>query len=62
MFTIPKNTVYTTDLGSISMIPPSYVSGHFYEIYCLEGDLFDDIERFATLEAAEERINNLLKL
>lgn len=62
MFAIPKNKVYTTDLGSISMIPPSYVSNHSYEIYCLEGDLFDDIERFKTLEAAEERVNNLLNL
>ena len=62
MFTIPKNKVYTNDLGSISMIPPSYVSDYSYEIYCLEGDLFDDIERFETLEAAEERVNNLLNL
>lgn len=62
MFAIPKNKVYTTDLGSISMIPPSYVSDYSYEIYCLEGDLFDDIERFKTLEAAEERVNNLLNL
>jgi len=44
------------------MIPPSYVSDYSYEIYCLEGDLFDDIERFKTLEAAEERVNNLLNL
>lgn len=62
MFTLPKNKVYTNDLGSISMIPPSYVSDYSYEIYCLEGDLFDDIERFKTRHEAKERINNLLKL
>ena len=61
MFTIPKNKVYTTDLGSISMIPPSYVSDYSYEIYCLEGDLFDDIERFKTRHEAKERIDSLLK-
>lgn len=62
MFIIPKNKVYTTDLGSISMIPPSFISNYSYEIYCLEGDLFDHIERFKTFEAAQKRINNLLKL
>lgn len=59
---IPSNKVYSSDLGAISMIPPSYVSNYSYEIYCLEGDLFDDIERFKTRHEAKERINNLLKL
>ena len=60
MFTIPQNKVHTTEKGSISMIPPSYVSDNMFEIYCLEGDLFDDIERFNTKAEAMERINNLL--
>ena len=62
MFAIPSNKVYSSDLGAISMIPPSYVSDYSYEIYCLEGGLFDDIERFKTRHEAKERINNLLKL
>ena len=32
-----------------------------YEIYCISGQLFDDIERYHTLEQAENRINELLK-
>ena len=60
MFTIPKNSIHATEKGSISMIPPSYVSDYMFEIYCLEGDLFDDIERFHTEEEAMERVNNLL--
>ena len=59
---IPSNKVYSSDLGAISMIPPSYISDYSYEIYCLEGDLFDDIERFKTRHEAKERINNLLNL
>ena len=59
---IPSNKVYSSDLGSISMIPPSYVSDYSYEIYCLEGDLFDDIERFKTRHEAKERIDSLLRL
>lgn len=61
MFTIPNNEVHTTDKGSISMIPPCWVTMDMYEIYCLEGNLFDDIERFYTKEEAMERINNLLQ-
>ena len=60
MFAIPSNKVYRSDLGAISMIPPSYVSDYSYEIYCLEGDLFDDIE-FKTRHEAKERIDSLLK-
>jgi hypothetical protein len=31
-----------------------------YEIYCIEGELFDDVERFPTLEEAENRVIELL--
>ena len=33
----------------------------FWEIYCLEGELFEDVERYPTLEDAEERIEELLR-
>ena len=34
---------------------------YFWEIYCLEGELFDDVERFSTEKECEKRIINLLK-
>ena len=51
---------YKNDKGEISLIYPSWVSMDLYEIYCIEGDLFEDIERFDTLEEAEARISELL--
>jgi len=32
----------------------------FWEIYCLEGDLFEDVERFITKKKAEIRIKEIL--
>jgi len=32
----------------------------FWEIYCLKGDLFEDVERFPTKKKAEERIEGIL--
>jgi hypothetical protein len=51
---------YKTKKGEISLIYPSWVSMGLYEIYCIEGELFDGIERFDTLEDAEQRIYELL--
>ncbi|MBU1767968.1 MAG: hypothetical protein KJ648_07690, partial [Candidatus Omnitrophica bacterium] len=51
---------YKTELGEISLLRP-YGRIQQYEIYCIEGDLFEGIELFDTLEEAEARINNLLK-
>jgi len=51
---------YETEKGIISLIDPSWVSMDMYEIFCIKGDLLDDIERFDTLEEAEARINELL--
>ena len=51
---------YITKKGEISLIYPSYASMDLYEIYCIKGDLFDDIERFDSLEEAEKRIHILL--
>jgi hypothetical protein len=51
---------YKTEKGEISMLPPCSPTFNSYEIYCWEGGLFDGIERYDTLEEAEERINELL--
>lgn len=51
---------YKNDKGEISLLHPCYASMELYEIFCIEGDLFEDIERYDTLEEAEERINSLL--
>ena len=51
---------HETKKGIISLIYPCITSRHLYEIYCIEGNLFEDIERFDTLERAEIRIEELL--
>ena len=57
----PTSTTYSTDSGKISLIGPCSATSHTFEIYCIEGYLFDDIERYHTLEEAEPRIKELLK-
>lgn len=52
---------YASGKGEISLIHPCYATFETFEIYCCQGELFDDVERFDTLEEAEERINELLK-
>lgn len=56
---LPSNR-YKNEKGEISMITPSWVSSNMFEIYCIEGNLFEDIERYDTLEEAEKRIYELL--
>lgn len=51
---------YKTEKGIISLVHPCAVTFGQYEIYCIEGDLFEDIERYDTFREAEERINELL--
>jgi hypothetical protein len=51
---------YKTNKGEISLVYPCYSTFNSYEIYCIEGSLFEDIERYKTLEEAESRINGLL--
>lgn len=51
---------YKTDKGEISLLHPCMSTFEQYEIYCIEGALFADIERYETLEEAETRINELL--
>ena len=47
--------------GEISCIYPTDYDGWAYEIYCIRGNLFEDIERYRTLEEAEQRIKELLQ-
>lgn len=51
---------YETDKGIISMVFPCFTNFNTYEIYCIEGDLFDDVERYPTFELAEKRIVELI--
>ena len=52
------NYRYKTHKGEVSLLTPSTSTMGMYEIYCPE--LFEDIERYETLEDAEERIIELL--
>lgn len=51
---------YKTDKGEISLLTPCKATMNLYEIYCIEGKLFDDIERYDTLQESEQRIQELL--
>ncbi len=51
---------YKNDKGEISLLYPCGGTMDEYEIYCIEGDLFYGIERYDTLEEAEQRISELL--
>ena len=55
--------IYSSSKGKISLIKlPNYFGDgqDFWEIYSLEGDLFEDVERFKTKKEAEEKIKNYL--
>lgn len=51
---------YETEKGCISLLKPCHATFQSYEIYCISGGLFDDVERYHTLEEAESRIKRLL--
>ena len=51
---------YITKIGEISLLSPCRATFNSYEIYCINGNLFEDIERYSTRFDAEKRINNLL--
>jgi hypothetical protein len=51
---------YETDKGIISMVFPCFANFETFEIYCLKGNLFDDVERYPTFELAEKRIIDLI--
>jgi hypothetical protein len=57
--------IYESDKGDkkISLVElPNYFldTKTLWEIYCLKGQIFQDIERFSSKEEAEERIKELL--
>lgn len=52
---------YTSEKGEISLLSPCYATFNKYEIYCIDGDLFEDVERYDILEYAEKRITELLQ-
>ena len=51
---------YTSPKGEISLLSPCYATMDMFEIYCIDGDLFEDIERYETIQDAEIRISKLL--
>ena len=57
---LPNNTIFTGEKGQISLLPPNHFTFGMYEIYCLEGDLIDDTERYSSKQEALERISELL--
>ncbi len=58
---IPDAVHYKTGKGIISLVPPSFVTSDRYEIYCIEGNLFEGTEQYNTLELTENRIKELLE-
>lgn len=56
--------IYSSPKGKISLVelPNYFMDGiTFWEIYSLEGDLFEDIERFLSKEEAEAKIMEYLQ-
>ena len=51
---------YSSEKGLISLLEPCGATMGCYQIYCIGGNLFDDIERYDTLDEVECRINELL--
>jgi len=55
--------IYKTEKGEISLVLfKNYFNDgkDFWEIYCLNGKLFEDVERFATKIEAEKQIKKYL--
>ena len=56
--------IYSSPKGRISMVyfPDYFGDGKsFYEIFCLEGNLFDDVERFTIKQDAIWHAQHLLR-
>jgi len=51
---------YKNEKGEISLLHPCKATMYSFEIYCVAESLFDDIERYDTLQEAEARIEFLL--
>ena len=52
--------IYSSKKGKISLIKLIGVGSERWEIYSLEGDLFEDTERFKSKKEAEQKILKLL--
>lgn len=57
---ISDSNRYISEIGVISLLEPCSMTDNCYEIYCIEGNLFDYVERYCTLDEAENRIKKLL--
>ena len=56
--------IFSSKKGKISLVLLKdylFDGNEFWEIYCLEGNLFEDTERFDTKEKAVEKIREILK-
>tara|TARA_R110001592_G_scaffold16073_7_gene68817 strand:- start:190 stop:468 length:279 start_codon:yes stop_codon:yes gene_type:complete len=51
---------YSSEKGLISLLEPCRATMGCYEICCIGGNLFDEIERYDTLYEVENRIKKLL--
>jgi len=57
--------IYSSSRGKISavLLKNYFLDGRdFWEIYCLEGNLFEGVERFDTIEEVEQRASIYLKI
>jgi len=55
--------IYESEKGKISLISlPDYIvkGKKLWEIYCLKGNLFEDVERFDSKKKAEKQIKKYL--
>ena len=52
---------FSSKKGVISCLLPCVHTFNLFEIYCLEGRLFDDIERYNNIEEVNKRVEELLQ-
>lgn len=55
--------IFESKRGKISLVQmkPFLTDMGYWEIFCLEGNLFEDTERFDTKQEAEKRIEEILE-
>lgn len=51
---------FVTSKGEISLLHPSRVTDNYFEIYCIKGNLFEDVKRFDTEKEAIIAIGKFL--
>jgi len=51
---------YSDGEKEISLIHPCRATQDSYEIYCISGDMFEDVVRYSTLQEAESAIQKYL--